>query len=91
MKKVIILLVFLILGISFVAYGELIKIEQQKFKVTYEIVYNELTLEEAAQKEIAIKEQNHRACSVKVSLREKSDSDITLDDNPIIWEEVIYE
>ena len=41
----------------------------QKFTVTYTITYNSLTLEEAAKKELAIKESNKEACEVKVELK----------------------
>ena len=47
--------------------------DPQKFEVTYTIVYNAISLEEAADKEVLLKKRFKDACSVKVKAKAVKD------------------
>ena len=82
MKKLVIILV-LMLAFAISICAEVSQ-EPQKFSVTYTIKYNSLTLEEAAEKEILIKQRNKGACEIDVEVKEGSfNGNITITTTPI--------
>lgn len=67
-KKIMIVLIILS---SIVLMGNAVTDDKpQQFKVIYEIVYNSITLEHAAQLEKKIREQYKDACSVNVKVEQ---------------------
>ena len=65
---------FLILGVDNLAMAK--EFEAQKFKTTFIIQFNAITLEEAARLEVVIKNKFKDACKIKVEL-DKAGSTIT--------------
>ncbi len=69
--------------LAFVAAGLLVasdekKQDAQRFKVTFTITYNQLTLAEAAELEKVVREQHAKACAVVVGVE-------SLVSTPTVW------
>jgi hypothetical protein len=72
MKQLLFLVSFIFISpFSFAEVEEPKKVEPEKFKVTYTIVYKEMTLQEAADREILIRQREKEACSIKTEVDEK--------------------
>ena len=64
------LIIVMVMGVT-VIFSQSEKIpEPQKFQVTYTVVYNAITLDEAAAKEKDIKSKHKDACKISLSLKE---------------------
>jgi hypothetical protein len=73
------ILIFIVLFLLFVSIGYAeVKQDAQKFKLTYTIIYNEQTLEQAAKTEAIVKEKFKDACSVSVKAEELKEGYATM-------------
>lgn len=70
MKKV--FLITLLLMFCFLLGAEAVNKSAQKFEVEYTIIYNAITLEEAADKEILIKKRFKDACEVNIEVKKQN-------------------
>ena len=66
MKKLFVSLIAVMILQSGMAIAE-VKQEASKFKMEYTVIYNSVTLEEAAKIEMRVKKENKDACSVSVN------------------------
>ena len=80
MKKLFVALAMVLLLVVPLSAGDK-KFEPQKFQVTYKITYNSMTLEEAAEMEKVVKATHKGACSIKVTVEERSCASITISDS----------
>ena len=62
------LLALVMVGVMFGIGNAELKKEMQKFKVSYTITFNEITLEEAQKKEAVIREMFKTACDLGINI-----------------------
>jgi hypothetical protein len=75
MKKT--LTILTMLGLCLTANASDIETSKQKFEVTVTIVYNTVTLREAADIEVALKKTAHNACKVNLTAKALPPNNIT--------------